>query len=196
MSVEKITSKILEDAKAQADAITLGANLRAEGIVNEAKENAESLIESYKTRGEEEKLKLIDRKKSVAEIDGRKITLGVKQEIIDKAFKLAAEKISSMEDDKYIEFLVEKIQASGVRSGEIVMNSNQREKIGTKLVDKLNQTFTTDAGNKGFTLSEETVDAVGGFMVKDGQIYMNGTLENLIEEEYGNIVSSVVEKLF
>ena len=33
-------------------------------------------------------------------------------------------------------------------------------------------------------------------MVKDGQIYMNGTLENLIEEEYGNIVSSVVEKLF
>ena len=76
------------------------------------------------------------------------------------------------------------------------MNPNQREKIGTKLVDKLNQTFTTDAGNKGFTLSEETVDAVGGFMVKDGQIYMNGTLENLIEEEYGNIVSSVVEKLF
>ena len=196
MSVEKITSKILEDAKAQADAITLDANLRAEGIVNEAKGNAESLIESYKSRGEEEKLKLIERKKSVAEIDGRKITLGLKQQIIDKAFKVAAEKISSMEDDKYIEFLIEKIKSSGVKSGEIVMNPNQREKIGAKLVDRLNQTFGTDVGNKGFTLSEETINAVGGFMVKDGQIYMNGTLENLIEEEYGKIVSSVVEKLF
>lgn len=196
MSVEKITSKILDDAKAQADAITLDANLRAEGIVNEAKGNAESLIESYKTRGEEEKIKLIERKKSVAEIDGRKITLALKQEIIDKAFKVAAEKISSMEDDKYVEFLVEKIKASGVKSGEIVMNPNQREKIGAKLVDRLNKTIAADAGNKGFTLSEETIDAVGGFMVKDGQIYMNGTLENLIEEEYGKIVSSVVEKLF
>ena len=196
MSVEKITSKILDDAKAQADAITLDANLRAEGIVNEAKGNAESLIESYKSRGEEEKLKLIERKKSVAEIDGRKITLGLKQQIIDKAFKVAAEKISSMEDDKYIEFLIEKIKSSGVKSGEIVMNPNQREKIGAKLVDRLNQTFGTDVGNKGFTLSEETINAVGGFMVKDGQIYMNGTLENLIEEEYGKIVSSVVEKLF
>ncbi|MDD7513218.1 MAG: V-type ATP synthase subunit E family protein [Clostridiales bacterium] len=196
MSVEKITSKILEDAKAQADAITLDANLRAEGIVNEAKENAESLFESYKTRGEEEKLKLIDRKKSVAEIDGRKITLGVKQEIIDKAFKIAAEKIASMENDKYIDFLVEKIKASGIREGEIVMNPTQREEIGTKLVEKLNQNLAFDAEFKGFTLSDETVDAVGGFMVKKGQIYMNGTLENLIEEEYGNIVSSVVEKLF
>lgn len=196
MSVEKITSKILEDAKAQADAITLDANLRAEGIVNEAKENAESLFESYKTRGEEEKLKLIDRKKSVAEIDGRKITLGVKQEIIDKAFKIAAEKIASMENDKYIDFLFEKIKASGIREGEIVMNPTQREEIGTKLVEKLNQNLASDAEFKGFTLSDETVDAVGGFMVKKGQIYMNGTLENLIEEEYGNIVSSVVEKLF
>ena len=194
MSVEKITSKILEDAKAQADAITLDANLRAEGIVNDAKESAESLMESYKTRGEEEKLKLIDRKKSVAEIDGRKITLGVKQELIDKAFKAAAEKIASMESDKYIDFLVEKIKASGVKEGEIVMNPNQREEIGTKFVDRLN--LASDAEFKGFTLSDETVDAVGGFMVKKGQIYMNGTLENLIEEEYGNIVSSVVEKLF
>ena len=196
MSVEKITSKILEDAKAQADAITLDANLRAEGIVNDAKESAESLMESYKTRGEEEKLKLIDRKKSVAEIDGRKITLGVKQELIDKAFNAAAEKIASMESDKYIDFLVEKIKASGVKEGEIVMNPNQREEIGTKVVDRLNQAFATDAETKGFTLSEETVDAIGGFMVKNGQIYMNGTLENLIEEEYGEIVSSVVEKLF
>ncbi|MFR5262528.1 MAG: V-type ATP synthase subunit E [Christensenellales bacterium] len=196
MSVEKITSKILEDAKAQADAITLDANLRAEGIVNDAKESAESLMESYKTRGEEEKLKLIDRKKSVAEIDGRKITLGVKQEFIDKAFKAAAEKIASMESDKYVDFLVEKIKASGVKEGEIVMNPNQREEIGTKFVDRLNQAFATDAETKGFTLSEETVDAIGGFMVKNGQIYMNGTLENLIEEEYGEIVSSVVEKLF
>lgn len=196
MSVEKITSKILEDAKAQADAITLDANLRAEGIVSDAKESAESLMESYKTRGEEEKLKLIDRKKSVAEIDGRKITLGVKQELIDKAFKAAAEKIASMESDKYIDFLVEKIKASGVKEGEIVMNPNQREEIGTKFVDRLNQAFATDAETKGFTLSEETVDAIGGFMVKNGQIYMNGTLENLIEEEYGEIVSSVVEKLF
>ncbi len=196
MSVEKITSKILEDAKAQADAITLDANLRAEGIVNDAKESAESLMESYKTRGEEEKLKLIDRKKSVAEIDGRKITLGVKQELIDKAFNAAAEKIASMESDKYIDFLVEKIKASGVKEGEIVMNPNQREEIGTKFVDRLNQAFATDAETKGFTLSEETVDAIGGFMVKNGQIYMNGTLENLIEEEYGEIVSSVVEKLF
>ena len=196
MSVEKITSKILEDAKAQADAITLDANLRAEGIVDEAKENAESLIESYKTRGEEEKLKLIERKKSVAEIDGRKITLGVKQGIIDKAFQMAAEKIASMENDKYIDFLFEKIKASGIREGEIVMNPTQREEIGANLVDKLNQNLLADAELKGFTLSDETVDAVGGFMVKKGQIYMNGTLENLIEEEYGNIVSSVVEKLF
>ncbi len=195
MSVEKITSKILEDARAQADAITGDAKLRADGIIKDAQEKAEKLLEDYKARGEEEKGKLIDRKKSVADIDGRKLTLEVKQRIIDKTFALASEKIASMDEDKYIDFLVGKIEKSGIKDGDVVMNSQQREKIGPKLVDELNKRIS-GAEDRGFTLSEETRKMVGGFMIKQGQVYMNGTLENLLEEEQGEIISSVVEKLF
>ena len=195
MSVEKITSKILEDARAQADAITGDAKLRADGIIKDAQEKAEKLLEDYKARGEEEKGKLIDRKKSVADIDGRKLTLEVKQRIIDKTFALASEKIASMDEDKYIDFLVGKIEKSGIKDGDVVMNSQQREKIGPKLVDELNKRIS-GAEDGGFTLSEETRKMVGGFMIKQGQVYMNGTLENLLEEEQGEIISSVVEKLF
>lgn len=195
MSVEKITSKILEDAKAQADAITGDAKLRADGIIRDAREKADKLIEDYRARGEEEKCKLIDRKKSVAEIDGRKLTLEVKQKIIRNTFTLASEKIAAMDKDKYIEFLIGKIQKSGIADGAIVMNKEQREKIGPELVDELNRRIS-GVKDGGFTLSDETRNMVGGFMVKRGQVYMNGTLENLMEEEQGEIMPSVVEKLF
>lgn len=195
MSVEKITSKILDDAKAQADAITGDARLRADGIIKDAREKAAKLLEDYKARGEEEKGKLIDRKKSVAEIDGRKLTLEVKQKIINKTFALASEKIASMDENKYIDFLVRNIEKSGIKDGEIVMNKEQSGKIGPRFVDELNRRVS-GAQEGGFVLSKETRNMVGGFMVKQGQVYMNGTLENLLEEEQGEMISSVVEKLF
>lgn len=197
MSVEKITSKILEDAKFQADSILTDAKLRADGIIKDAQDRAEGLLEEYKARGEEERNKLIERKKSVAEIDGRKLTLQVKQDMIGKAFELAADKIANMDKEKYIDFLCESINASGISGGEIVMNENQRNELGEELVEAVNERIKseTDGGNS-FVLSEETRPIIGGFMIKKGDIYFNGSLENLLQEERDKIISSVVEKLF
>lgn len=197
MSVEKITSKILEDAKFQADSIMVDAKLRADSIIKDAQEKADSLLEDYKTRGEEERNKLIERKKSVAEIDGRKLTLQIKQDMIGKAFQLAADKIANMDREKYIEFLRHSIEDSGIFSGEILMNETQRKELGKELVDAANKGIKSEAGEEtSFVLSEETRPMVGGFMIKKGDIYFNGSLENLLLEEKEKIISSVVEKLF
>ncbi|XVG95411.1 V-type ATP synthase subunit E [Eubacteriales bacterium KG127] len=197
MSVEKITSKILEDAKFQADSILTDAKLRADGIIKDAQDRAESLLKEYKTRGEEERDKLIERKKSVAEIDGRKLTLQIKQDVIGKAFDLAADKIANMEKDKYIVFLCDVIESSGISGGEIVMNETQRNQLGKELVKAVNERMKGElVGENSFVLSEETKSMIGGFMIKKGDIYFNGSLENLLQEEKDKIISSVAEKLF
>lgn len=192
MSIEKITAKILNDAKEQAEDTLTDAKLQGESILEEASKKAEEIKGSSYLRGEEEKEKLISRRKSVADIDGRKLALEEKQRLIGICFEKAIEKIITMDEATYMNFLVENIKKTKVLKGQIVLNSKDRESIGDKLVK------ATKEAIKGseFTLSEETRKIKGGFLLKEGLVYINGTVENIVEEAKDDLLPDVADKLF
>ena len=80
MSIEKITSRILGEAEAERDITLAEARARSEAVLAEAEKNAATLLADAERRGKIEKDKIITRRKSVADIDCRKVFKKKKQE--------------------------------------------------------------------------------------------------------------------
>lgn len=89
MSIEKITSKILGDAETERDLLLADARAKSELLLAEAEKHAAMLLADAAQRGEIEKQKIITRRKSVADIDCRKVLLAKKQEMIEACFARA-----------------------------------------------------------------------------------------------------------
>lgn len=192
MSIEKITSKIISDAEAEAAKITEASKAECEKVIEEAKAKAAELIRDAEENGLADKEKLIARRKSVADIDGRKLVLHEKQKYIAECFDKTAEKLVSMEKKEYIGFLISIVKNTGETEGELILNEKDSSEIGTDFIAEANKAIEGGA----FTLSKETRNIKGGFILKNGSIYMNGTVESLIEDAKDKLIGEVAGQLF
>ena len=192
MSIEKITSKIVSDAESVAQVTLDEANAECDAILARAAERAEQILKEAQEQGQDEKEKLISRRKAVADIDGRKIILEEKQKLIAECFDRAIERITSMGKEEYIAFLAGLVKKTGERSGELILNERDAASVGPDLVDVLSKELV----DSKITLSKETKNIRGGFLLKKGSIYINGTVEALVEEAKEDLVGDVAAQLF
>ncbi|MEG1067842.1 MAG: V-type ATP synthase subunit E [Anaerovoracaceae bacterium] len=192
MSIEKITSKIISDAEEMANATLNQAQSDSDAIIENATKKAEEMAKKTHLKGEDEKQKLISRKKSVADIDGRKIVLAHKQELIAECFEKAVDKITSMDKEAYVNLLADIVKSTGKLDGELIFNSEEANNIGPSLIKKIGQILPESQ----IVISQETRDIRGGFLLKNGSIYINGTIEALVEEAKDKLVTEVAEALF
>lgn len=192
MSIEKITSKIISEASELKEKTLSEARVQSDAVLAEAQKKAQEMVEESKKRGLEEKEKIISRRKSVADIDCRKVFLAKKQELIGQCFDKAVDEIISMDEADYTDFLTALGKRSGLTAGQLIFNEKERATIGQKVVDGLNK--AVDGGN--FTLAEETRKLRGGYMLSCGQTFINNTIEALVEEARPELVAEVAKMMF
>lgn len=192
MSIEKITSKILAQADELKAQVMAEAKEKSDGVLAEAKEKAEQLVADSQARGLEEKYKIISRRKSVADIDSRKVVLAKKQEIIAETFDKAVEAITGMEEADYIGLLVKLGTGCGITEGQLIFNEKEKAAIGQKVADALNAAVPCGQ----FTVADETRNLRGGYMLKAGQTFINNTVEALVDENKAGLTGEIVKMLF
>ena len=192
MSIEKITSKIIADAREQALAIAEDAKMQCDEILANAEKEAAAILEDGEKRGQEEKEKRIQRKKAVADIDGRKLVLETKQKLIASCFEKAEEALHNMEEERYIAFLARVITSTEEASGEVILSAGDRAQIGDKLIAALKEQLPQGK----FTLAEETRETGGGLFLKKGQVYLNCTISAFLEEAREQLIGQVAQQLF
>lgn len=187
MGIEKITDRITGDAKKEADSILDEAREQSAVIIKEAEDKKQKLIEEAEKNGKEEKAKIINQKKAASDIDYRKLILDTKQRIIESCFEDAKEKIANMEPERYMEFLLGIVKQSGVKKGEIILNSRDKEKYGKQLIEKVGDDFE---------ISKEDGNIVGGLILRQGKIFVNGSIDSLVDNEKSSLRLEVADKLF
>ena len=192
MSIEKITSKILGEAEEDKKVVLADAQREASAIVEAAKHEADDFLASEEARGIDIKEKTISRRKSVADIDCRKLVLQKKQELIDVCFNKAEDALASMEEDAYVEFMVGLAKATGESKGQLIFNTKDREAVGEKVCQKLNNNLE----GANFVLADETRNFKGGFILQVGKVYINNTVEALVAENKDAMNSEVAAMLF
>ena len=192
MSIEKITSKIISEASELKEKTLSEARAQSDEVLAEAQKKAQEMVEESKKRGLEEKEKIISRRKSVADIDCRKVFLAKKQELIGQCFDKAVDEIISMDEADYTDLLTALGKSSGLTAGQLIFNEKERAAIGQKVVDGLNAAIPGGS----FALSEETRKLRGGYMLSCGQTFINNTIEALVEEARPELVAEVAKMMF
>lgn len=192
MSIEKITTAIIDEAKAESEQILNSAAIKSSGVIDQLKKRIKIETEEAVAAAKEEREKIISRRKSVADIDAKKIVLQKKQELIDKSFDDAIESLLSMEEGKYIDFLANLGKSSGFKEGNLIFNEKERDAIGEKVVAKLQ----ADVTGGQFKLSQETRNLKGGYMLQKGQIYINNSVEAIVDEKRQELTGDVASIMF
>ena len=192
MSIEKITSKIVEDGQTTVDELISNAERESDEILSIAKQKAEKILAENLLAATKEKEMLIERKNKVANIDGQKVVLAQKQELIKACIEKAVEKIQAMEKKEYIKFLVNALMKTGYDSGELIFNEKEKIGIAKEILEELKKALP--AGK--FVISEETKNIKGGFYLKQNSIYINMTVEGLVDSSKDELIAEVAAKLF
>ena len=188
MSIESITERILSETKSYSEAQRTQAEAVKASALDEAKQKADDVIAKRQAEAAKAAETLKERRASVAALEARKMQLSAKQELIDKCFQTAKDKIQNLETPQYVQFVVDQIEDFKDKDCEVLLNSKDKERIGSALQDAL-------AGT-GLKVSDETADIEGGCILKEGNISYNASLERLLDNAKTELTSEIAKELF
>lgn len=175
--IENIIGRIDADGQAQADDILYEAQKQAKAITEQWKQRAEKESAEILRRGEQAAAERGARLESVAEMEGRKLILGAKQEMIARAFDEALKQLMELPRAEKTELLATLCaQAAVSRDEEVILAPADRETVGQAVVAKANQLL----GGGKLTLSAETRPIQGGVVLRSGGVEVNCAFDTLI----------------
>ncbi len=191
--IEKITQRIETDTQAEIDRILGDARAEANGIADRYQaqadnEAAELAVKNKKAAAERE-----ERLVSTAQMEARKVGLTAKQEMVEKAYDLALEKLCSMPDEQYVKAVADLlVQAAPNGRGAVIFAPAEKERIGEAAVRAANERL--DGGK--LTLAEETRPLKGGFILSDGKVEVNCSFDTLVRLQKTETAGEVAKRLF
>ena len=224
--IEKITQRIDQDAQAEIDKILGDARSQAVEILARYEEQARKESQEILARGEKNAAEREERLASVAQMEAKKLTLATKQEMLDKAFELALDRLVSLPDDEYVALLADlAVRAATTGREQLIFSQKDRTRVGKQVVAAANEKLVKAvspelpesladskagaildkvvsgasallAGTGMLTLSEETRPLRGGFILSDGDVEVNCAFETLVRLQRGEISGEVAKVLF
>lgn len=189
--IERITQRIAVDAQEEINEILRKGREEASAITERYRSQAESERNALSERNEKAAAEREERLVSMAQMEARKVTLAARQEMVEAAYQEALEKLCDMPDHLYIDALADLLVAASMGGKEeAVFSKKDRERVGQKAVDKAN------AKGKTITLSAQTADIRGGFILKGRNVEVNCAFETLVRLQRAETAGAVVRTLF
>ena len=190
--IEKITQRIESDAQAEIDCTLADAREKAADITDTYRKQAEAEARELRAKNEKAAAEREERLVSAAQMQRRKVQLAAKQEMVERTYALALDKLCAMPEEQYVTVLADLlVQASSNGKEEAVFSAKDRERVGEKAVAKANA-----LSGKQLRLSEETQPIRGGFILKDKNVEVNCAFETLVRLQKAETAGAVVKKLF
>ncbi len=195
--VRFLTEKILEDAKDGMKQILARADSQAEDILEEAREEAGTIWSRMKERAlrdaEAEKRRILSNKT----LEEKKKVLAAKQGMIDKAFDMAAEKLRTMDDEKYEEFLAGMaVELSTDEKARIFVAYNDRSRLSPDFIDHVNMLMKKAGKKTVLSYSDIDYDINEGFIIIQDKYQIDVSVNALLSSQREEIEGRIVEMLF
>lgn len=188
-SSEKILAGIAEESKAQADKINSDAEKQAADIIAAAREEAESEAEKIRAEAEKKAELIINSGKSSAELLKRDTALNCRRGLIEKALITVADTVNAYSDKDYFDFLLTLIKKEKLNGkGEVYLSVKDKARDIAA--------FKSELSALDITLSDTFADINGGFILKYGDIQINGELSALIHEKRDVLTDELNKALF
>lgn len=209
--IEKILQQIDADAQHEAQAIAAQAQADVISIGEEWDNKIKAETEGILARAEQTVAERAARADSSAQMEGRKLILQAKQDMVGKAYDRALEMLVSLPEGEKIELLAALcVKASANGDEEVILSPADREAIGDKVVARANELLakavapklpdsladspagalldkvvTVGAGLLSGTamlrLSRDTRDIPGGVILNAGGVEVNCSFDTLVK---------------
>ena len=190
--IEKITQRIASEAQAEIDRILGDARDEADRIAESYRAQADGEAAELNARNEKNAAEREERLVSAAQMEARKVLLAAKQEMVEKAYIQALDKLCALPEEQYVAILADLlVKASSNGKEEAVFSPEDRERVGEAAVAKANE-----LSGKQLRLSDETQPIRGGFILKDKNVEVNCTFETLVRLQKAETAGAVAQKLF
>lgn len=198
--IDKITGRIAADAQAQAEAILSDARAQAGAIAADAKAQAERERAALLEQGEKAASERAERIAAMAQLEGRKRLLAARQESIESAFERALKQLSALSPAELTGLLANMAAKVSVTGREtVIFSAKDQKKIGKQVVAKANELLAKaggDAGAGALTLSKETREIPGGFLLVDEGVELNCAFDTLVRLARPDLERQVAGILF
>lgn len=188
-SSQKILAGIAGEAKTEAEKITAEAEKQAAEITAAAKAEAETDAEKIRADAEKKAELIINSGKSSAGLLKRDTALNCRRELIEKALNFVADTVNAYGDKDYFDFLLTLIKKEKLNGkGEVYLSVKDKARDIAA--------FKSELSALDLTLSDTFADINGGFILKYGDIQINGELSALIHEKRDVLTDELNKALF
>jgi V/A-type H+-transporting ATPase subunit E len=197
MSVEKITEKILSDAREQAGRIEKEFADRIGQIHNRRDQQVEEIRSRAKEEARQRAQDRFQKDIATAELELRKEVLARKQELIRMAFDRARKEMMEMKGSARRDFLLQLLLQS-VESGEeeVIVSSQDESLIDEKFLEQANKQLEKNGKTGRLRLSGDHRDLPGGFVLRRSKQETNCSFGALIHSVRQELEPDVAGRLF
>lgn len=224
--IEKITARIAQDADAEIARLNQQTQEQIREMQDKAQAQADRERADILARGRRAADERLERLKSAAGMETRKLELAMKQEVLSQAFDQALDQLCALPDAEYVELLTRLVlEASSTGKEQLVFSPKDRARVGKQVVvaaneamvkgvvpdlpeaitetkvgaflgKVVNSTAAMVTGTGLLTLSEETRNIRGGFILVDGDVEVNCAFETLVRLQREKLERQAAEILF
>lgn len=224
--IEKITARIAQDADAEIARLNQQTQEQIREMQDKAQAQADRERADILARGRRAADERLERLKSAAGMETRKLVLAMKQEVLSQAFDQALDQLCALPDAEYVELLTRLVlEASSTGKEQLVFSPKDRARVGKQVVvaaneamvkgvapdlpeaitetkvgaflgKVVNSTAAMVTGTGLLTLSEETRNIRGGFILVDGDVEVNCAFETLVRLQREKLERQAAEILF
>ncbi|MBQ8357822.1 MAG: V-type ATP synthase subunit E [Clostridia bacterium] len=202
--LDRITERILADAKEKARVILEEAQNDCRKAANDYAERAESIRDEIAERAMREGEDMIARARSSAAMTRRNILHAAKADILDETFAAAKAEICDTDYGKYRELLVAllscalleqaKNEQESIRFGdevaafdtfEVLLNETDRARFGQSIIEGARRVTERRIGTERvekLRLSDTCADIEGGLILRYGDVETNCSITVLLNE--------------
>lgn len=194
---DKLKEKIITEANSQVEIVLEEARQRAEQIIargeQEASDRRKKMLNHFHAQADERRR----RAQTIAGLDARKAILSAKEKMVEDTFSQALARLRKVENKAYQD-LVFPLIISAVQSGneEIICSAHDREYFTPEFVDKVNQALTREGKQGKLTLSDETREVNGGFILRAGDVELNNSFDSNLRMQRDQLEPDVAAILF
>ncbi len=197
IGIEKIKDTIISDSENKAQEVLQDGDNQVAAILADAKKLCQEKEADLNKVMDYEKTQARKIMLSMAELEMRNDILFAKQDIIDKVFAEAVVRLNGMQKERYQDLIKTMLMAS-VEAGdeEVLFSKVGLEKLSPDFIDKINQELAGQGKQGKLTVSTETPNIDGGFIIRNKGVEINNSFAALVNVYRDELETEVAAVLF
>lgn len=188
--IERIKDHIIRQADDEVEVLVSETQRFVANEVGDAERQVRLILEEATLRADMDARELVRRGESLAEAEGRKQGLVLKQQRVDRVIDRALDLLLNEPEDKRAARYASWVNALGLESGVITLSATDFSEIGEKLLELLPE--------GRFSINPVPGEFSGGIVVAHGRVRDNLSYDLIVRDhraELARLVLSHLEKI-